>query len=97
MRVVFFILFCTVLSFSNDGKIVFEKYCWGCHHQQSLAFGPSFGEIASKRTKSEIIAYINNPKSLYQAFGYKRSVMPNFDLRADEYEQISEYVLSFKE
>lgn len=96
MRTVFFVLILSTLSFANSSKAVFQKYCWGCHHEQSLAFGPSFGEIAAKRTKGEIMAYINNPKSLYQAFGYKRSVMPSFDLNAQEYEQISEYILSCK-
>jgi len=91
---IYFILFSFV--FCSDGKIVFEKYCWGCHHQTSLAFGPSFEEIANKRTSSEIIAHINNPQNSYKNLGYKRTVMPAFTLTSDEYEAISSYILSFK-
>jgi mono/diheme cytochrome c family protein len=80
-----------------DGKKVFETYCWGCHHQTAVAFGPPFSEIANKRTKEEIIAYIISPKSMYKSFGYKRSVMTQLNLNNDELEAISDYVLSQKE
>lgn len=93
--IVLFFIFIT-FNFANDGKIVFEKYCWGCHHQTSLAFGPSFEEIANKRTKEQIILHISNPKDSFKNLGYKRTVMPSFYLTAEEYEDISEYILSFK-
>ena len=81
-----------------SGEKVFKKYCWGCHHQSSLAFGPSFKEIASKRTKEQIISHIMAPKGDYKALGYSRSVMPNFSntLSNEELEAITNYILSFK-
>ncbi len=79
-----------------DGKKVFETYCWGCHHQTAMAFGPPFNQIAEKRTKGEIIAYITSPKSMYKQFGYKRSVMTQFHLSNEELDTISDYILSFK-
>jgi mono/diheme cytochrome c family protein len=79
-----------------DGKKVFETYCWGCHHQTAVAFGPPFSEIASKRTYEEIQAYIISPKSMYKQFGYKRSVMTQFHLSDDEREAIAKYILSYK-
>jgi len=79
-----------------DGKKVFETYCWGCHHQTSMAFGPPFSEIASKRTYEQIQAYIISPKSMYKQFGYKRTVMTQFHLNDDEREAIAKYILSFK-
>lgn len=78
------------------GKKVFETYCWGCHHQSAVAFGPPFTEIASKRTKDEIKAYIISPKSMYEAFGYKRTVMTQLKLNDKELDLISDYVLSYK-
>ena len=78
------------------GKKVFETYCWGCHHQTAMAFGPPFNEIASKRTKAEIKAYIASPKSMYKAFGYKRTVMTQLHLNAKELDLISDYILSYK-
>ena len=78
------------------GKKVFETYCWGCHHQTAMAFGPPFNEIASKRTKAEIEAYIASPKSMYKAFGYKRTVMTQLHLNAKELDLISDYILSYK-
>lgn len=96
MKILFacFLLFSS--SFCIDGKIVFEKYCWGCHHQTSLAFGPSFEDIANHRTSGEIISHINNPENSYKNLGYKRTVMPAFRLTSDEYQAISTYILSFK-
>jgi len=79
-----------------DGKKVFETYCWGCHHQTAVAFGPPFTEIASKRTKDEIKAYILEPKAMYKAFGYKRTVMTQLKLNDQEIEAISNYVISYK-
>ena len=79
-----------------DGKKVFETYCWGCHHQSATAFGPSFSQIASKRNKDEIKAYIISPKSMYKSFGYKRTVMTQLHLNDDELEAISNFVLKQK-
>ena len=79
-----------------DGKKVFETYCWGCHHQSAEAFGPSFSEIASKRTYEEIQAYILDPESMYKAFGYKRTVMTKIKLNDKEREAVAKYVLLYK-
>ena len=81
---------------SLSGKKVFETYCWGCHHQTAMAFGPPFSEIANKRTKAEIQAYIASPKSMYKTFGYKRTVMTQLHLNAKELDLISDYILSYK-
>jgi mono/diheme cytochrome c family protein len=99
MKVILFCLFVffTILHAEKlNGKKVFETYCWGCHHQTAVAFGPPFKEIASKRTKEEIEAYIISPKSMYKAFGYKRTVMTQLTLTDDEREAITDYVLSYK-
>ena len=91
------LLFSTVLlAEPTSGKQVFEAYCWGCHHQTAVAFGPPFNEIASKRTKQEIEAYVISPKSMYKAFGYKRTVMTQFHLNDKELDLVSDYILSFK-
>jgi len=91
------LLFSTALfADSSSGKQVFETYCWGCHHQTAVAFGPPFNEIANKRTKQEIEAYVISPKSMYKAFGYKRTVMTQFHLNDNELDLISDYILSFK-
>ena len=79
-----------------DGKKVFETYCWGCHHQTAVAFGPPFTEIADKRTKEEIEAYIIEPKAMYKAFGYKRTVMTQLKLNDKEIHALSQYILSYK-
>ncbi len=80
----------------SDGKKVFETYCWGCHHQTAVAFGPPFNEIAAKRSAQEIEAYIISPESMYKAFGYKRTVMTQFDLNDNERKLVTQYILSFK-
>jgi mono/diheme cytochrome c family protein len=91
------VIFSSVLFSDNaDGKKVFETYCWGCHHQTAMAFGPPFSEIAKKRTKGEIIAYISSPSSLYKEFGYKRTVMTQLSLTPSELDLVSDYILSYK-
>ncbi len=99
MRIFFlsvFLLFGVSNLNAIEGKKVFETYCWGCHHQSAEAFGPSFAEIASKRSKEEIQAMISDPKSVSKVFGYKRNAMPAFKLKEDELEAITNYILSFK-
>jgi len=32
---------------ADEGKKVFETYCWGCHHQSAVAFGPPFTQYAA--------------------------------------------------
>ena len=83
----------------KSAEKVFKTYCWGCHHQTSMAFGPSFQEIANKREKGEIMGYIASPISLYKQQGYKRSVMPSFanHISAKELDVIADYIISFKE
>ncbi len=96
-KILLFSILCSLLpAQSLEGKKVFETYCWGCHHQSAVAFGPSFTEIASKRTVEEIEAYILDPKAMYKAFGHKRSVMPQLHLSDDERTSIAHYILSFK-
>jgi len=97
-KIFLLVLFLSVFLYADklDGKKVFETYCWGCHHQTAVAFGPPFSEIASKRTKDEIEAYIISPKSMYKAFGYKRTAMTQFHLNDDELKAISKYILSYK-
>ncbi|MEA2111728.1 MAG: cytochrome c [Campylobacterota bacterium] len=81
---------------SLDGKKVFETYCWGCHHQSAVAFGPPFTQIASKRSADEIKAYILEPKAMYKAFGYKRTVMTQLKLNDQEINLVTDYILSYK-
>lgn len=97
MKILYFLLFLVSLCFGQvDGKVVFEKYCWGCHHQTSEAFGPSFEQIANTRNEAQIMAQIYDPASSYKALGYKRTAMPAFDLKSDELKAITSYILSFK-
>ncbi len=96
-NLILLLTFCSILSAQKlDGKKVFETYCWGCHHQSAVAFGPPFTEIASKRSFDEIKAYVIEPKAMYKSFGYKRSVMTQLHLNDDELDAIAHYILSYK-
>jgi len=100
-------LFFTILFFTttlvatqnndSNGKKVFETYCWGCHHQTAMAFGPAFSKIASQRNSEEIRAMITDPEAVSKVFGYKRNAMPAFKLSPIELKSITKYILSFKE
>ena len=96
---VFYIFVAFLLStslYAQGGKVVFERYCWGCHHQSAVAFGPPFKEIAQQRSAQEIKAMITDPASVSKVFGYKRNAMPKLNLKPDELEAITKYILSFK-
>ncbi len=95
MKYIFFIALIVSISLA-DGKKVFETYCWGCHHQSAVAFGPPFSQIASKRSAAEIRAMIADPEGVSKIFGYKRNAMPAFKLNEQELKDISAYILSFK-
>lgn len=86
----------TSLLQAESGKKVFETYCWGCHHQTAEAFGPSFEEIASKRSADEINAMITDPAAVSKVFGYKRNAMPPFKLTSEEMDAVTAYILTFK-
>jgi mono/diheme cytochrome c family protein len=92
----FIILTLTSVIQADSGKKVFETYCWGCHHQTAVAFGPPFSEIASKRNAQEIHGMITDPASVSKLFGYKRNAMPAFQLTPQELKAITTYILSFK-
>ena len=97
----FLILFsCTLLTAKDgqipEGKKVFETYCWGCHHQTAMAFGPSFSQIASQRSSEEIEAMITDPEGVSKVLGYKRNAMPALKLKPEELKAITTYILSFK-
>ena len=98
----FLVLFsCTILTANEgqipEGKKVFETYCWGCHHQTAMAFGPSFSTIASQRTAEEIEAMITDPVAVSKVLGYKRNAMPVLKLTPKELKAITNYILSFKD
>jgi len=84
------------ILYAKSGKEVFETYCWGCHHQTAVAFGPPFSQIASQRSAEEIQAMITDPERVSKVFGYKRNAMPAFKLTPEEMKAITTYILSFK-
>ena len=93
-------LCCTTLLFANEnkGEKLFKDYCWGCHHQTSMAFGPSFKEIANKRNDGEIISQIIDPANTYKQLGFKRNAMPAFDdLSMQEVKELVKFIKSFKD
>jgi len=94
--IIFISILISSISYATEGKKVFETYCWGCHHQTAVAFGPPFSQIASKRNADEIKAMITDPKSVSKVFGYKRNAMPPFRLNPQELEAITRYILSYK-
>jgi|AAUQ01.1.fsa_nt_gi cytochrome c551/c552 len=83
---------------SQKGEALFKEYCWGCHHQTVEAFGPSFKEIANKRSPELIMAQIADPKNTFKKLGYKRNSMPPFDdLNSTQLEILTKYILQFKD
>ena len=93
-----FIVTSTVFADDGGGKKLFQEYCWGCHHETAMAFGPSFESIANKRTPEEIMAQIADPDNTYKSLGYKTNSMPAFgDLNSSELEALTAYIYKFKD
>jgi len=83
--------------YGADGKKVFETWCWGCHHQTAMAFGPPFEQIANHRDAATIKAMITDPASVSKALGYERNAMPKLKLTTKELDAITSYILSYKD
>ncbi len=79
------------------GESVFMGKCWGCHHQEQMAFGPSFKQIANTRSKEMIRTHLDNPRINAINLGYKNPTMPNIPLTEEEKEMLSEYISSYKD
>ena len=96
-KILITLAFTSLLSANDlDGKKLFETYCWGCHHQTAMAFGPPFNEIAAKRSSEEIQAYILAPDRMYKQFGYKRTAMTKIKTTQEEREALAKYILTYK-
>jgi len=80
----------------NLGASVFMAKCWGCHHQEQMAFGPSFEQIANSRSKDMIRTHLDNPQINALNLGYKKPTMPNIPLSEEEKDVLTAYVVSFK-
>lgn len=80
----------------NLGASVFMAKCWGCHHQDSMAFGPSFKKVATMRTKEMIRTHLDNPKINAANLGYTNPTMPNIPLTETEKDMLVAYITSFK-
>lgn len=100
-HLLFILTLCFATSLVADqskGEQLFKEYCWGCHHQTSMAFGPSFKEIANKRNEGEIISQIIDPVNTYKQLGFKRNAMPAFnDLTTQEVQELVKFIKSFKD
>ncbi len=88
----------TLFAHESAGKRLFQEYCWGCHHETAMAFGPSFESIANKRSRAEVMAQIADPDATYKSLGYKTNSMPAFsDLNSSELESLTDYIYKFKD
>lgn len=80
----------------NLGAAVFMGKCWGCHHQDAVAFAPTFVKIASTRSKGMIIAHLDDPKVNAINLGYEKATMPKIDLSEAEKNMVASYIMSHK-
>lgn len=80
----------------NLGQSVFMGKCWGCHHQDSMAFGPSFKKVASMRTKEMIRTHLDGPRANAVNLGYKNPTMPDIPLSEEEKDMLVSYITSMK-
>lgn len=78
------------------GQSVFTQKCWGCHHETSMAFGPSFVKIANSRSSEMVRTHLDNPKINALNLGYKNPTMPNIELSQIEKDMVTAYVMSHK-
>lgn len=78
------------------GQSVFTAKCWGCHHETSMAFGPSFAKIANSRSSEMVRTHLDNPKINALNLGYKNPTMPNIELSEVEKDMVTAYVMGHR-
>jgi len=76
---------------SQMGHSVFMGRCWGCHHPDEQAFGPSFQWILKNRNRALIRAQVLDPNNTHQALGYKRNAMPKIPISTVELDALDRY------
>ena len=78
----------------ETGRSLFKEYCMGCHHPEYDAFAPAYAVIAAKRDIREVVGQIKFPFSSSRILGYRKQVMPKFDLTNLEIRALGAYVYS---
>ena len=74
------------------GRVMFMKKCWGCHHEEAAAFGPSLRWIGLNRSEEQVRAQIASPSTVALTLGYKRSAMPVIPMMPEEVDLIVDYI-----
>jgi len=80
----------------NLGESVFMGKCWGCHHPDETAFGPSFKKIATIRSKEMIRTHLDGPRVNAINLGYKNPTMPDIPLTEEEKSMLVSYITTLK-
>jgi mono/diheme cytochrome c family protein len=90
-------LFITTALFADikKGEEVYKANCAICHTVDGRgALGPDFNMVSYKRTKEEIAAYVKNPYSLSEKFGYSANAMPTLPIEEQEIKDVADYINS---
>lgn len=92
------VVFCTHLNADKKiGQELYLMHCATCHSiNMSGSFGKDFNLVSYTRTKKEIIAYAQNPGSMYRSFGYSSNAMPTLPLNGEELSNLADYIDSLQ-
>ncbi len=81
----------------QKGKAVYAANCAICHTVNGgSALGADFNIVSYTRTKEDIEAYIKDPYSMYEKFGYSANAMPTLPLEDEEFRDVTDYIDSLQ-
>ena len=69
MKVLLILVFVSSVAFANDGRVVFENNCAGCHNIKSLNIvdevsGPDLSDTGDKHTTEFLSLYLQKKESI---------------------------------
>ena len=95
--IVFTLLVTNIYADKKIGQELYLMHCATCHSvNMSGSFGKDFNLVSYTRTKEEIIAYAQNPGTMYRSFGYSSNAMPTLPLNGEELTNLADYIDSLQ-
>ncbi len=101
LKICLVLTLCSVSTFAQKGKTLFETNCSSCHNFKQDGIGPQLGGLASQVDKNWLLDYIKDPQAKIDG-GDKRSValfkkykvyMPGFShIATSELNEIVDYI-----
>jgi cytochrome c6 len=97
LLVTFMLTFSALNADIEKGKDVYAQNCANCHSvSMQGGMGRDFNLVSYNRKREDIVKYISAPSMMFRQFGYSANAMPELHLKAEEIEDVSDYIDSLQ-